>query len=81
MIDFNDLLGLYQDTFQYTLAQAAQLGGVDLIATSPPYADARTYGLDCVFTDQDYRDLAHALWDGLKPGGHALVNLDAPVRD
>ncbi len=64
-----------------TLKACADAGGVDLIATSPPYADARTYGMDCSFTDADYQRLAHGLWSALKPGGHALINLDAPVRD
>lgn len=81
MVDFEHILGLHQATFQHTLNQANLIGGVDLIATSPPYADARTYGMDCSFTDKDYQDLAHSLWDGLKPGGWALINLDAPVRD
>lgn len=64
-----------------TLKACADAGGVDLVATSPPYADARTYGMDCSFTDADYQRLAHGLWSALKPGGHALINLDAPVRD
>ena len=64
-----------------TLTACADAGGVDLVATSPPYADARTYGMDCSFTDADYQRLAHGLWSALRPGGHALVNLDAPVRD
>ena len=64
-----------------TLRACADAGGADLVATSPPYADARTYGMDCSFTDEDYRRLAHGLWTALRPGGHALINLDAPVRD
>jgi hypothetical protein len=64
-----------------TLKACEEQGGVDLVATSPPYADARTYGMDCSFTDADYQRLAHGLWSALKPGGHALINLDAPVRD
>ena len=64
-----------------TLDACADAGGVDLVATSPPYADARTYGMDCSFTDADYQRLAHGLWSALRPGGHALINLDAPVRD
>jgi len=64
-----------------TLKACEDAGGVDLVATSPPYADARTYGMDCSFTDADYQRLAHGLWSALRPGGHALINLDAPVRD
>ena len=64
-----------------TLKACADVGGVDLVATSPPYADARTYGMDCFFTDADYQRLAHGLWSALRPGGHALINLDAPVRN
>ena len=64
-----------------TLKACEEQGGVDLVATSPPYADARTYGMDCSFTDADYQRLAHGLWSALRPGGHALINLDAPVRD
>lgn len=72
---------LYRADYLVTLRTVAEAGGADLIATSPPYADARTYGMDCSFTDADYQRLAHGLWDALKPGGHALINLDAPVRD
>ncbi len=64
-----------------TLKACEDAGGADLVATSPPYADARTYGMDCSFTDADYQRLAHGLWSALRPGGHALINLDAPVRD
>lgn len=80
-MDLNNIVGLFKSDYLETLKQAEQLGGVDLIATSPPYADARTYGMDCSFTDEDYQCLAHGLWSALRPGGHALVNLDAPVRD
>jgi DNA modification methylase len=80
-MDLNNIVGLFKSDYLDTLKQAEQLGGVDLIATSPPYADARTYGMDCSFTDEDYQRLAHGLWGALKPGGHALINLDAPVRD
>jgi len=64
-----------------TLKACEEQGGADLVATSPPYANARTYGMDCSFTDADYQRLAHGLWSALSPGGHALINLDAPVRD
>lgn len=72
---------LCQADYAVTLQAVADAGGADLIATSPPYADARTYGMDCAFTDADYQRLAHAIFGALKPGGHALINLDAPVRD
>lgn len=72
---------LFRKDYRTTLQEVAKAGGADLVATSPPYADARTYGMGCAFTDKDYQELAHALWDSLRPGGHALINLDAPVRD
>lgn len=56
-------------------------GDADLIATSPPYCDARTYGADVSWTMDDYAALGDAVWGALKPGGHALINVDAPVRD
>lgn len=70
---------LMQASYQETLA--AVEGKVDLVMTSPPYADARTYGNNVSWTDQDYQQLGDAIWKALKPGGQAIVNVDAPVRE
>ena len=67
--------------YEDTLAEAARSGGADLIAFSPPYCDARTYGADVSWTDADYACLGDHVFAALKPGGHALVNVDAPVRE
>lgn len=65
----------YRDTL------AAVSGQADLVLCSPPYADARTYGMGCSWTDADYASLGDAVFGALKPGGHALINVDAPVRE
>jgi DNA modification methylase len=70
-----------QADYRETLTAAADAGGADLIATSPPYADARGYGMACSWTDADYAALGDAVFAALKPGGHAIVNIDAPVRE
>lgn len=49
--------------------------------TSPPYADARDYGMGCSWTMADYAALGDAVFAALRPGGHALINVDAPVRE
>ena len=49
--------------------------------TSPPYCDARGYGDAVAWTLADYADLGDHVARALKPGGWALVNVDAPVRD
>ena len=72
---------LYQADYRETLAEVAALGGADLLAFSPPYCDARTYGMECSWTMADYAALGDACFGALKPGGHALVNVDAPVRE
>jgi hypothetical protein len=72
---------ILQADYRVTLATAANAGGADLIATSPPYADARGYGMACSWTDADYAALGDAVFAALKPGGHAIVNIDAPVRE
>lgn len=69
--------------FRETLAAIATAGGCDLILTSPPYHDARTvdaYGT-AAWTMQDDRDLGDAVFAALKPGGHCLLVIDAPVRE
>jgi len=70
---------LLQADYRETLASVA--GQADLVFTSPPYADARTYNMACNWTDADYAALGDAVFAALKPGGHALINVDAPVRE
>ena len=72
---------LYQADFAATLAEVAKEGGADLIAFSRPYCDARTYGMACDWGMEEYARLGDAVFSALKPGGHALVNVDAPVRE
>lgn len=72
---------LYRADYRDTLAVVAEAGGADLIAFSPPYCDARTYGMDVSWGDAEYARLGDAVFGALKPGGHALVNVDAPVRE
>lgn len=67
--------------FRDTLRAAETAGGVELLFTSPPYDDARTYGSDVSFSFKDYQDLGDHVFRAVKPGGHALVNLAGPVRD
>ena len=70
---------LMQADYRETLAAVA--GQADLVLTSPPYCDSRTYGMGCNWTDADYAALGDAVFAALKPGGHALINVDAPVRE
>lgn len=70
-----------QADYRSTLDAVAAAGGCDLVATSPPYCDARAYGADVRWGDADYAALGDAVWAALKPGGHALINVDAPVRE
>ena len=72
---------LYHADYRETLAEVAALGGADVLAFSPPYCDCRSYGMDCSWTMADYAALGDACFGALKPGGHALVNVDAPVRE
>lgn len=72
---------LLQADYRETCAHVAEQGGADLFAFSPPYCDARTYGAGVNWTDADYAALGDAVFAALKPGGHALVNVDAPVRE
>jgi adenine-specific DNA-methyltransferase len=76
-----DTMTLLRADYRDTLAHVAALGGADLIAFSPPYCDARSYGMDVSWGDADYAALGDAVFAALKPGGHALVNVDAPVRE
>ena len=77
---WQDRATLYQADYRVTLGHAAAAGGADLVLTSPPYCDARTYGSAVNWTDADYAALGDAVFAALRPGGHALINVDAPVR-
>lgn len=68
-----------QRDFRETLA--AMPGQVDLVLSSPPYDSARTYGNAVAFTFEDYQALGDGIWQALKPGGQALINLSGPVRE
>jgi DNA modification methylase len=72
------MLTLLHADFRVTLRQAA--GSADLVVTSPPYADARTYGADVSWDMDSYRALGDGVFAALRPGGHCLMVLDAPVR-
>ena len=76
-----DGVTIIQADFADTLARVRDMGGADLILTSPPYADARTYGAGVSWTMADYQRLGDAIKPALKPGGHCLMVLDAPVRE
>lgn len=70
---------LFKEAYQDTLSRVS--GIADLIVTSPPYADARTYNNEVSWTMDDYMELGDYINLALKPGGHALVVLSAPVRE
>lgn len=72
---------LYHADYRDTLGAVAASGGADLIAFSPPYCDARSYGMDVSWGMADYAALGDAVWGALRAGGHAIVNVDAPVRE
>ena len=65
--------------YRDTLKRCADLGGADLIVTSPPYLDSRArgqYGFDCpTWTMEDYEALGRAVFAGLKPGGVCALNI------
>lgn len=79
--EWRDRATLLRADFRETLACCQDMGGGDLVLTSPPFADARGYGADVSWTLEDYAALGDAIFAALKPGGWALVNLDAPVRE
>lgn len=78
-MNWRDTVTLHHGDYRETLALCG--GKADLVFTSPPYADARTYGMDCKWTMTDYAALGDAVFAALRPGGHALINVDAPVRE
>lgn len=74
------LEGLLQADFRETLEVVA--GRADLIVTSPPYEDARTYGAEVAWRFEDYQRLGDAVAAALRPdGGQCLMVLGGPVRD
>jgi len=78
------LIDIRHRSFEETLLACEALGGVDLVVTSPPYCDARTasaYGTAEAWREEQYKALGDACFAALKPGGHAIVNVDAPVRE
>lgn len=72
---------LYHADYQTTLSHVQDAGDAELVVTSPPYCDARTYGNDVSWTFKDYQELGDHVFISLKPGGHCLLNIDAPVRE
>ncbi len=78
------MIDIQHRSFEETLLACEVLGGVDLIVMSPPYCDARTasaYGTAEPWREEQYKALGGACFSALKPGGHAIVNVDAPVRE
>lgn len=71
-------------SFEASLTRAAELGGADLIFTSPPYPTAMPgqYGGDAShdFEWTDYQRLGDAVWGALRPGGFCGIVIDGPVR-
>lgn len=74
-------LNLWQCDLEETLERVEVMGGCDLVCMSPPYCDARTYGNDVNWKLPDYQRLGDCVKRALKPGGHCLMVLDAPVRE
>lgn len=72
-------IDIKQRSFEDTLAACG--GKADLVFTSPPYENARTYSNDVSFTLADYQRLGDCVWDALRPGGQCVLNLSGPVRD
>lgn len=79
MSDWRNRCTLLHGDFAETLALCG--GQADLVLTSPPYCDARTYGADVSWDLPDYQRLGDSVFAALRPGGRALINLDAPVRE
>ena len=70
---------LYRADYRETLAACE--GAADLVLTSPPYCDARTYGAAVSWGMADYAALGDVVFAALRPGGACLLNVDAPVRE
>lgn len=87
-------LNIAHRSFEETLTRCAEIGGVDLIFTSPPYptaqvgakgregAPVRDYGGDTPkhFVWEDYQRLGDYCFRALKPGGFCIVIVDGPIR-
>jgi hypothetical protein len=58
---------LHHGDFRETLALCE--GAADLVLTSPPYCDARTYGAAVSWGMDDYAALGDACFAALRPGG------------
>ena len=88
------LIDIEHRSYEASLARCAELGGADLIFTSPPYptekpgapgregAPTRVYGGDAPlhFLWDDYQRLGDLCFAALKPGGFLIVIIDGPVR-
>ncbi len=78
------LVDIEHRSFEASLARAAELGGADLIFTSPPYPDARPgqYLGDAShdFAWADYQRLGDLVLTALRPGGFCGIVIDGPVR-
>lgn len=88
------LIDIEHRSFEETLRRCEELGGVDLIFTSPPYptekpgaagaagAPTRDYGGDAPkhFAWEDYQRLGDLCYRALKPGGFCIIIIDGPVR-
>lgn len=88
------LIDIEHRGFEASLARAAEIGGADLIFTSPPYptevpgakgregAPTRRYGGDAPehFLWEDYQRLGNCCFQALRPGGFCIVIIDGPVR-
>lgn len=88
------LIDIEHRSFEASLDRAAELGGADLIFTSPPYptevpgargregAPTRKYGGDTPdhFLWEDYQRLGDYCFKALKPGGFCIIIVDGPVR-
>lgn len=73
-------LFLAEAGYAETLRLVAENTEADLVLTSPPYDDARTYGNGVVWSFEDYQALGDLVFAALRPGGHCLMVLDGPVR-
>ena len=84
---------LHHGDYRETLALCG--GAADLVLTSPPYCDARTYGANVRWEMPDYAALGDAVFAALRPGGPpcaglvfravlagvgVLLRIDRPVR-
>jgi hypothetical protein len=78
-VNWRERATLLRADFRDTLAACE--GRADLVFTSTPYADARGYGAAVAWTDADYARLGDAVFGALRPGGWAVINVDANVKE